>query len=355
MFKKRTLFVLGAGSSYEVGLPLGLDLAKTIATKLDVRLGDDNRNLGRGDKYLLGMFENRHPQQFNDYLKAGWRIRDGLPTATSIDDFLDMHGHDELMQTIGKAAIVRSIIEAERESGLYFDQNNSRNKLVLEKLEGSWFMKFIRVLGRGIPKNNAPQIFDNVSFVVFNYDRCVEFFLLQALQAMYSIPLNDAAAIVQELSIVHPYGTIGELPHLDHGTDHGTQVPFGGIEHHDFNYIKLAQRINTYTEQVAGSEVSNRVRGEVERAEQVVFLGFAYHAQNMLLLRPMKEFASSMPVYGTALGMSDSDVELAKGELRSWFLPNEKLSSDPFDGFHIENELTCAKLFDNYAKSIAGG
>ena len=68
-----------------------------------------------------------------------------------------MHSHDELMQTIGKATIVRSIIEAERGSELFFDQNNSRNKLVLEKLEGSWFMKFIRVLGRGITKGNPER------------------------------------------------------------------------------------------------------------------------------------------------------------------------------------------------------
>jgi len=202
-FKKKTLFVLGAGSSYEVKLPVGLGLAKTIATKLDVRIGDHGKNVGEGDKYLLGQFQNHHPQQFNDYLRAGWRIRDGLPTASSIDDFLDMHSH-ELMQTIGKAAIVRSIIEAERESDLYFDPNDRSKRLGLEKLEGSWFMRFVRVLGRGISKNNAPQIFDNVSFVVFNYDRCVEFFLLQALQAMYSLPLNDAASIVQDLSIIHP-------------------------------------------------------------------------------------------------------------------------------------------------------
>lgn len=351
MFNRRTLFVLGAGSSFELKIPVGLGLAKTIATKLDVRLGDNNRNIGVGDPHLLGPFRDRFPQQFNDYLRAGWRLRDGLPTAASIDDFLDMHNHDALMQTIGKATIVKSIIEAERESDLWFDQDNSRNRLVLEKLEGSWFMRFIRVLGRGIPKSNAGQIFDNVSFVVFNYDRCVEFFLLQALQAMYSLPLNDAVSIVKDLSIIHPYGTIGELPHL--GND--SQVPFGGIENYDFDYIQLAQRIKTYTEQIAGSEVTNGIRNEVERAEQVVFLGFAYHAQNMLLLRPLEQFASSRPIYGTALGMSDSDVGLAIGELRSWFMSNGVLSSDPFDSIHIENQLTCAKLFDNYAKSIAGG
>jgi hypothetical protein len=179
----------------------------------------------------------------------------------------------------------------------------------------------------------------------------VEFFLLQALQAMYSLPLNDAASIVQELSIIHPYGTVGELPHLDHGT----QVPFGGVENYDFDYIKLAQRIKTYTEQIAGSEITNGIRNEIERAEQIVFLGFAYHAQNMLLLRPLEDLGSARPIYGTALGMSDSDVALARREMRSWFLPDHSLPSDPFNIIHIENQLTCAKLFDNYAKSIAGG
>jgi hypothetical protein len=75
----------------------------------------------------------------------------------------------------------------------------------------------------------------------------------------------------------------------------------------------------------------------------------------MLLLRPIEEFASTRPIYGTAVGMSDSDVAIATGELRSWFMPDDILSRDLFDSIHIENTLTCAKLFDNYAKSIAGG
>src|SRR5258705_12767622 len=116
MFKKRTLFVLGAGSSFELKIPVGLGLAKDIATRLDVRIGDHGKNIGAGDHFLLGKFQNLYPQQFNQYLQAGWRIRDGLATAASIDDFLDMHSHDEMMQIIGKAAIVRSIMEAERGS-----------------------------------------------------------------------------------------------------------------------------------------------------------------------------------------------------------------------------------------------
>jgi hypothetical protein len=37
MFKRRTLFVVGAGASYEFGLPLGPALAATIAKKADIK------------------------------------------------------------------------------------------------------------------------------------------------------------------------------------------------------------------------------------------------------------------------------------------------------------------------------
>jgi hypothetical protein len=353
MFKRRTLFVLGAGASFEANLPVGLGLAKMIVKKLDVRVGDHGRNIGEGDGALLQQFKDQFPADFNGYLQAGWRIRDGLPTASSIDDFLDMHSHDELMQLAGKAAIVKTILEAERESHLFFDPNNSRDRsIVLGKLEASWFMRFLRVLGRNVAKANVRQIFDNVGFVVFNYDRCLEFFLLNALQAMYSISINEAVSIVQNLTIVHPYGTVGNLP--DFGN--GNQIPFGGGDQHfDYNTITLAKRIKTYTEQIGGSEQTNAIRNEVIRADQIVFLGFAYHEQNMLLLRPPEELGHAIPIYGTAVGMSNSDVAIAIGELSSWFLPEAVEGSDLIESIHIENKLTCAALFDNYAKSFTSG
>jgi len=104
---------------------------------------------------------------------------------------------------------------------------------------------------------------------------------------MYSIQLNDAASIGKTFHH-SPYGTSASFPNCERQRP----GPFGGVEDYDFNYITLAQRIKTYTEQVAGSEVTNGIRNEIERAEQVVFLGFAYHTQNMLLLRPFEELGS---------------------------------------------------------------
>lgn len=346
MFKKRTLFVLGAGASFEAKVPVGSELAKRIAKKLDVRIGDYGKNIGEGDGRLLGQFQDKFPADFNDYLRAAWRIRNGLPTASSIDDFLDIHNHDELMQLVGKAAIVKTILEAERESLLYYDLDDpAGRRLVLEQLEASWFVRFVRILGRNVPKANARQIFDNVSFVVFNYDRCLEFFLLSALQAMYALPLNDAVSILNNLSIIHPYGSIGNLPNLGNKN----QIPFGGgTPRFDYDTIAPAKHIKTYTEQIGGSEERNGIRNEIKRAEQIIFLGFAYHEQNMLLLRPADQLARAVPIYGTALGMSGSDRATAISELESWF------KRVALDAGRIEN-ITCAALFDNYAKSFTSG
>ena len=68
------------------------------------------------------------------------------------------------------------------------------------------------MLVRGVPKENVSQIFDNVSFIVFNYDRCIEHFLLFVLQNAYGISDREAGKIlVEKLRIIHPYGVVGDI------------------------------------------------------------------------------------------------------------------------------------------------
>ena len=45
MFAKPTVFVLGAGASYECGFPLGSELVSRIATTLDVNTASTERLL----------------------------------------------------------------------------------------------------------------------------------------------------------------------------------------------------------------------------------------------------------------------------------------------------------------------
>jgi hypothetical protein len=107
MFKCKTLFILGAGASAEVDLPVGTQLAKIIASMLDVRRGGPENMTG---EMLLGQLYDRYPLPKNGYHRAAMLISDGVRLASSIDDFLDRHTGNEEVQRVGKAAIVKSIL-----------------------------------------------------------------------------------------------------------------------------------------------------------------------------------------------------------------------------------------------------
>jgi len=191
----------------------------------------------------------------------------------------------------------------------------------------------MQMLTPGIPFANMREVFDNVSFIVFNYDRCIEFFLLNALQLAYGIPEHVAAEIVSDLDIIHPYGAIS------------SDVPFGA----NGSALKLSQGIKTYTEQILDSGMLGRLGDLVDRADAIVYLGFAYHDQNLALVRPSGPMAPK-PIFGTAFGMSKSDVEEVKKQLLGWVIADQRPNAE----FYLEN-LKCSALFDEYAKSLTAG
>jgi hypothetical protein len=83
---------------------------------------------------------------------------------------------------------------------------------------------------------------------------------------------------------------------------------------------------------MGAGEVINAIATELGRAHAVIFLGFAYHNQNMTLLRPAEPIKPKQ-IFGTAFGMSDADVEVVSHDLASFFCnPNgyaDALANDP--------------------------
>jgi hypothetical protein len=336
MFNRQTLFVLGAGSSAEVDLPVGKRLAENIGRKMDIRFEFGNKQIGTGDMDLYSQMTGQMRNNVQEFQQAAWLIRDGIGLAQSIDDFLDIHRSNPNLNLYGKAAIVKTVLEAEHSSKLYFDRNNGTGVFDPNRLADTWFVKFMHLLSRGIPRENVREIFDRVSFINFNYDRCVEYFLTNALQKLHGIREDEAQSIVDDLHIIHPYGVVGK-------------VQFGATR---ANYLELAGGIKTYTEQLGDSDVIQGMANEIQRAECIVFLGFAYHRQNMQILTPPATTVSK-PVFGTAFGMSDADVEITSHQLDAWFERHDARAVRT--NIRLENKLTSAGLFDNYARSLSGG
>ncbi len=344
MLKESTVFVVGAGASSEFNLPIGTDLAIEISAKLDVRFDDWGTKLTSGDGALFENVRRASPQHANEYQQAAWVIRDGIVLANSIDDFLAVHQTDEKVVRYGKSAIVKCILEAEMKSRLFFDRNKStstgRETIDFRGTSDTWLVKLMRLLGKGLPAENYKNIFDRSSFIVFNYDRCIEHFFVNALQPMFRISEQAAADVVATARIVHPYGVAGALPLAGHAA----QGPrFGST---NANYFLLSSEIKTYSESVDNTEA----RELIKECKRVVFLGFAFHGQNLKLLADINDLETK-EVLGTGWGMSDSDLNILRSELLELFKSSAK-SEMASQKIHLHNDLKAAEIFDYYSRSL---
>ena len=340
MFKRRTLFILGAGASHEARLPCGDQLALRISSKLDIEFNGYDIS-GPGDGELFSRFARTRQREINQFFQAARLIRDGIHLSNSIDDsiddFLDLHRDNPNLILLAKATIAKCIIEAERDSLLSFDDSNADNTINFTNLHATWFAKFMKMLGKNVPRDQAASIFENVSFIVFNYDRCLEHFLHHAVRRLYGFTYQEAASICDEVQIEHPYGLVAPLR-----IESGSGTRFGQT---DRNWIELASNIKTYTEQVLDGDMLESIRAQVERAECIVFLGCAFHEPNMLMLRPA-ETLKPVPVFSTGYGISDDDAETVVGAIGSIFKGSER------GMVRFRNKLTCSGLFDNFSRTI---
>ena len=312
--------------------------------RLDIRFERGYLPVGSGDFELYEQFKRTYPQEYESYRTAALLIRDGIQLSSSIDDFLDLHRENAKVNLYGKAAIVKSILKAERESLLYFNRMKDEESINFDVIADTWFVKFMKILARGISRQNVAQIFDNVGFIIFNYDRCIEHFLVHALQRLYGIDEKTSQEICADLHVIHPYGCVGQLP-----TSSEQGVPFGTTDTRDC--LKLAQGIKTYSEQITEADNQLAIEAEVISARCIVFLGFAYHDQNMLMLTPRKSL-DYMPVYGTAYGMSEDDTAIVTRQIEGMLAPPRVLRIQDAHAVKIKRDLTSAGLFDHFAKSL---
>jgi len=343
MLKRKTAFVIGAGASCEAGLPTGQNLRSKVAEALDLRFQYGYQQLSGSEgvwRALVAAAGNAGLRDPRPYNSAAWMIRDAMPLTLSIDNFIDAHRGDAVVETCGKVAISHVILKAEQESSLFVNLAQGERSLDHKKLEGTWYPKLFQLLSEGIDKSQLDGIFENASFIVFNYDRCLEYYLYEALVSYYALPEGDAQRLVSSATIVHPYGTVGDLHWEDRlGLSLGAQV--GGER-----LLEISTKLRTFTEQYTDADVQKQIASIMDAAETLVFLGFAFHEQNMEILGA-NESREPRKVFATALAVSRSDCEAITVDIR-------KLYASTIRKFDIEirNDLKCADLFDQYSRSL---
>lgn len=341
MFKTRTLFIVGAGASDEAGLPVGAKLKERIAHLVNIKFDDWGQKVISGDYRIVDalrvLASNSSYASINPYLHEGRAVSNAMPQALSIDNFLDAHMENSSLQQIGKLGITKAILDAERVSRLSYKFPERPD---LSQLGDTWYSAFFQLLTENVRKTDLGNLFKNVSFVTFNYDRCIQTFMYYALQNYYRVSEKEASEIVSTLTVLHPFGSVGRLNWEDaRGIAFGADI--GGQR-----LLEQSKQIKTFSERIEDEEALVRIRNQVQRAETIVSLGFAFHKTNMELLRPQESSVSK--IYATALNFSASDVAQIDREWRLLLsMPKRRIE------VALHNGLKCAGLFKEYWRTMS--
>jgi len=212
VFRRPTLFVLGAGASAEVGFPVGSELSSWISENLDYSESDATGRFGGGNEEIHRALNLKSAEEnySGKYIDAARRIARGLVYSKSIDEFVNKHLDDPDLQFCAKVAISYRIFLAERKSCVFIDPSNNYNGFRSPKaISESWYLEFAQILFDGLAKTNVGEVFKSVSIVNFNYDRSLEHFIHRSLRDSYGLSDQAATEALIEIPIVRPYGSLG--------------------------------------------------------------------------------------------------------------------------------------------------
>ena len=281
MITTPTVLVLGAGASYPYGFPTAKELKELICDAFSSRTEKASE--------LLGGDESKYTaKQFFEFREAFLR------SPLSIDAFLQRR--QEFLE-IGKLAIAYCLIPFEDEANLYRRDRDLRR--------GNWYDYLAGKLD-----SPFEEFGDNkLSIITFNYDRSLEYYLLNSLIHSHGKKRDECANALAQIPIVHVYGQLGERPYPQQGS---RQYRPNEVEY--FIYVKTAaDGIKLYHEEA--KVATEKARELLTGAKRVCFLGFGYHAFNVDRLKIGESLDLSTTIFGTTCGLIGMEIQKAKNRL----------------------------------------
>ncbi|MBA1374643.1 hypothetical protein [Sphingomonas ursincola] len=343
MFRAKTVMVIGAGASVEVGLPMGPELLRSIVQLTDIKFNFNRQSFGDHliiEALRIHLNEGASVVKLNAHIKAGWRLAKSATQAMSIDNVIDALENSEV-ELIGKLGIVRAIWRAEAASLFFRVPEGVNEGLNLSKFNDNWYGSLTKLLTENVKLSEIEGIFDNFQIINFNYDRCLEHYLPFSLAGYYGVELAWIRELMQRLVVHRPYGVAGKLPWQ---VGVGPSADFGGGSAQCLSDV--AQQVRTFTERVEEGEQLAAMKASIANADRVIFLGFAFHRQNVeLLATKMQDHAE---ILATCFRISESDKSVIEEELEKAF--QHEFSLD--DKRITLTNATCAQLFQEYWRTM---
>lgn len=310
MFKRNTVFIIGAGCSAELRLPIGSELLDRIYyTFSDI---DPERRDELMDAFIRSGVSGANAN-------VGRRVSNftaGLSTAPSIDQYLDFHRDDAALVMLGKCAVASEILHAEGASEL-------GERYVTDPLPDVWLRRLLYLMMDATDKSDPSAIFNNVTFITFNYDRTIEVFFKRAIQALVHCSSEETEQILKKLHVWHPYGTVGGSGPAAPGMA-TPKAAFTERRIQAMDVLVAAKGLRTFTEGAADELERSEMRAVLRGAQQIVFLGFSYLEANMQLLRIGEAGTSADRIFGTVFGVPEPGIEIANRRIMACLGPERE-------------------------------
>ncbi len=288
MFERDTVFILGAGASCPFGFPSGIQLIEDLCGSVILYDEEQKPTHLKRNKIILP-----------DHAGAG-------NVVTSIREFQNQ------LYGSGSNSIDRFLIENESkwmELGkkllayvlYYYEWRYSK---LLFKVTNNWYRKLIEKIGE---QSNYDSFCQNVKFITFNYDRTLEFFLLNHFKNYYSKSNEDCDEKLSKIEIIHLYGVLSDLKlEFNHQSINscvrqaGNILPYGlKPNSKDLNLVPKVQEfmlLEEFLREIPESDIELIRKGNVpdtfakaievlKNAEDVYIFGFGFDNENVKKLK----------------------------------------------------------------------
>lgn len=282
MFKKKTVFILGAGASWHYGYPTGEDLvgkvrgfAKEIQRLYSIP--DEYNRVPRG-------YSQMHPQHFrgdefspfiNNVSLIEGKIAQANPLV--IDDFL---GGNKEVADVGKLLIAMALFQCENEQKIRPKKKDAEE---LECEAGDWVRYIVHQLTVDCERPED-LLANQVSFVTFNYDLSLErrlFWALANYQRYEESGVSDGFFSSERFH--HVYGQLYEFdtnhPDAPDGSYGNSYFPLADEIDRAYDAAKNIRTISPDEKSAAPEIVS-----AIAEAENLYFLGYGFDRRNNELL-----------------------------------------------------------------------
>jgi len=291
MVKTRTVFILGAGASCPYGYPSGRELRQQICS---YHVADCESYLNANSRItpLIPQELRRAGDFANKFRKSSTK---------SIDLFL---ARNPEFTTYGKRAILFRIFAAEKQS---------RFREETKYKDQDWYSWLFEQLTQTlVRKEDYSRFGENcISFVTFNYDRSLEFFLYESLiNSFNGVAPGKIVEQLDKIRIIHVFGQAAPLrwQGQDHVMEYAEDTTNTNVEIFCDN-LRIIYEKSENLELDEAQEV-------ISKASRVFFLGFGYAQENLDALGIPAILNAAQHVYGTALALTKREINRVKSVLK---------------------------------------